>query len=119
MTERITFTGPLWRWTGGTTGTCHFMTIDGAAGEALSATALMQRLETGRRAGFGSLKVKAQIGKSGFSTSVFPSKGAGWMLPVKAAVRKDEELAEGDNVTVTLEISPCISSIRLPNGSST
>ena len=104
MTERITHTGPLWRWAGGTNGTWHFLTIDGAAGEALTATALMQRLETGRRAGFGSLKVKAQIGKSGFSTSVFPSKGAGWMLPVKAAVRKDEELAEGDNVTVTLEI---------------
>ena len=104
MTERIAHTGPLWRWAGGTNGIWYFLTIDGAAGEALSATALMQRLETGRRAGFGSLKVKAQIGKCGFSTSVFPSKGAGWMLPVKAAVRKDEELAEGDNVTVTLEI---------------
>ena len=103
MTERIIFTGPLWRWTGGTNGTCHFMTIDGAAGEALAATALMQRLETGRRAGFGSLKVKAQIGKCGFSTSVFPSKGAGWMLPVKAAVRKAEGIAEGDSVTIILE----------------
>lgn len=104
MTERITHTGPLRRWAGGTNGTCHFLTIDGAAGEALSATALMQRLETGRRAGFGSLKVTVQIGDSSFSTSVFPSKGAGWMLPVKAAVRKAEGLAEGDTVTVTLEV---------------
>ena len=103
MSERITFTGPLWRWTGGTNGTCHFVTIDGAAGEALAATALMQRLETGRRAGFGSLKVTAQVGKSSFSTSVFPSKDAGWMLPVKAAIRKAEGLAEGDSVTVILE----------------
>ena len=104
MTERITHTGPLWRWAGGTNGTWHFLTIDGLAGEALSATALMQRLETGRRAGFGSLKVKAQIGKCGFSTSVFPSRGAGWMLPVKAAVRKAEGFAEGDSVTVALEV---------------
>ncbi len=94
----------MWRWTGGTNGTWHFLTIDGEAGEVLTATALMQRLETGRRAGFGSLKVKAQIGESSFNTSVFPSKGAGWMLPVKAAVRKAEGLAEGDTVTVTLEV---------------
>ena len=104
MTERITHTGPLWRWAGGTNGTWHFLTIDGLAGEALSATALMQRLETGRRAGFGSLKVTAQIGESSFSTSVFPSKGTGWMLPVKAAVRKAEGFAEGDSVTVALEV---------------
>ena len=103
MTERITHTGPLWRWTGGTNGTWHFLTIDGAAGEALSAAALMQRLETGRRAGFGSVKVTAQIGESCFATSVFPSKGTGWMLPVKAAVRKAEGIAEGDSVTVILE----------------
>lgn len=102
MSERITHTGPLWRWTGGTNGTWHFLTIDGAAGEALSATALMRRLE-GMSRGFGSLKVRAAIGDSTFATSVFPSKSAGWMLPVKAAVRKAEDLAEGDAVTVTLD----------------
>lgn len=103
MTERITHTGPLWRWTGGTNGTWHFLTIDGAAGEALSATALMRRLERtiGR---FGSLKVRATIGDTVFATSVFPSREQGWMLPVKAAVRRSEDLAEGDLVTVTLEL---------------
>lgn len=102
MSERISHTGPLWRWTGGTNGTWHFLTIDGAAGEALSATALMRRLE-GMSRGFGSLKVRAAIGDSAFSTSVFPSKSAGWMLPVKASVRKAEDLAEGDTVTVALD----------------
>ena len=29
--------------------------------------------------------------------------GQGWMLPVKASVRRAEDLAEGDSVTVTLE----------------
>lgn len=100
--ERITHTGPLWRWTGGTNGTWHFLTIDGAAGEALSATALMRRLE-GMSRGFGSLKVRAAIGDSTFATSVFPSRSEGWLLPVKAAVRKAEDLAEGDAVTVVLE----------------
>lgn len=102
MSERISHTGPLWRWTGGTNGTWHFLTIDGAAGEALSGTALMRRLE-GMSRGFGSLKVRAAIGDSAFATSVFPSKSAGWMLPVKASVRKAEDLAEGDTVTVVLD----------------
>ncbi|MFM6932612.1 MAG: DUF1905 domain-containing protein [Novosphingobium sp.] len=103
MTEHITYTGPLWRWSGGNGGTWHFLTIDGEAGEGLSATALMRRLE-GLSRGFGSLKVLATIGDSAFRTSVFPSKTEGWMLPVKAAVRKAEEVSEGDTVTVVLEL---------------
>lgn len=102
MTEHLTHTGPLWRWSGANNGSWHFLTIDGAAGEALSATALMRRLE-GMGRGFGSLKVRATIGDSRFATSVFPSKSEGWLLPVKAAVRKAEDLAEGDAATVTLE----------------
>jgi hypothetical protein len=80
-----------------------FITIDGAAGEALSATALMRRME-GMSRGFGSLKVRAVIGESSFATSVFPSKEAGWMLPVKAAVRKAEGLGEGDLAQLVLEV---------------
>ena len=102
MSETLTHTGPLWRWSGGSNGSWHFMTIDGAAGEALSATALVRRLER-TIGGFGSLKVRAEIGDTRFATSVFPSKSQGWMLPVKASVRRAEDLAEGDSVTVTLE----------------
>lgn len=103
MTEQITHTGLLWRWASSTgTGTWHFLTIDGEAGEALSATALMRRLEKSI-GGFGSLKVAAQIGDSTFKTSLFPSKELGWLLPVKASVRKAEGIAEGDRVDVTLQ----------------
>ena len=97
-------TGPLWRWTTPAAAAAwHFVTIDGAAGEALSATALMRRLE-GLKKGFGSLKVTATIGASTFSTSVFPSKELGWLLPVKASVRKAEGIAEGDVIEVVLEL---------------
>jgi hypothetical protein len=105
MTEQITHTGPLWRWTSDKAPAAwHFITIDGAAGEALAGTALMQRLEAGRRKGWGSLKVMAQIGESRFATSVFPAKELGWLLPVKASVRKAEGIAVGDSVLVQLEI---------------
>lgn len=103
MTEQITHTGQLWRWTSPTaTAAWFFITIDGAAGEALRGTALMRRLEKSL-GGFGSIKVRATIGDSTFATSVFPSKSQGWMLPVKASVRKAEGLAAGDRVEVVLE----------------
>lgn len=103
--EHLLHTGRLWRWTGASgSGTWHFVTIDGDAGEALSGTALMRRME-GTARGFGSLKVKARIGDSTFATSVFPSKAdGGWLLPVKAAVRRAEGLADGDEVQVSLEV---------------
>ncbi|MBS3927551.1 MAG: DUF1905 domain-containing protein [Sphingomonadales bacterium] len=104
MTETITHTGPLWRWTTPSAPAAwFFITIDGAAGEALSGTALMRRLEKSI-GGFGSLKVAAQIGDSVFKTSLFPSKELGWLLPVKAAVRKAEGVSEGDVVEVVLEV---------------
>ena len=79
------------------------MTIGGEAAEALSATALMRKLE-GMSRGFGSLKVTATIGDSTWQTSVFPSREEGWMLPVKAAVRKAEGIGEGDAVELVLEV---------------
>ena len=104
MTEHITHTGHLWCWTSASgTGSWHFVSIDGAASEALSATALMRRLE-GLSRGFGSLKVAATIGTSTFKTSVFPSKELGWLLPVKASVRQAEGLAKGDAVELALEV---------------
>lgn len=105
MTEHLHHKGRLWRWTGASgNGTWHFITVDGAAGEALSGTALMRKLE-GRARGFGSLRVKARIGGSTFATSVFPSKAdQGWLLPIKASVRRAEGIAEEDEVEVLLEV---------------
>ena len=68
----------------------------------MSGTAIMRRME-GNSRGFGSIKVVATIGGSTFKTSVFPSKETGWLLPVKASVRKAEGLGEEDLVRVLLE----------------
>lgn len=108
--EHLTFTGPLWRWAGspngGNAGSWHFLTITGEQGEALAATALMRRLE-GQGRGWGSLRVRVTLGDTQWQTSVFPQKNAAgqptWLLPVKLAVRKAEDLAEGDVVSVALE----------------
>lgn len=103
MSEWLDHTGTLWRWSGGNGGSWHFLTVDGAAGEAVSGTALMRRMER-TIGGFGSLKVTARIGDTTFRTSLFPSKEMGWLLPVKASVRRAEGIGEGDRVAVTLEV---------------
>ncbi|WP_066765517.1 MULTISPECIES: DUF1905 domain-containing protein [Sphingobium] len=101
--ETIRHTAPLWRWSGSSGGNWFFITIDGEAGEMLSATRLMRRLETGTVRGFGSMRVFARIGESRWSTSVFPQKEGGWLLPVKASIRCAEEIGEGDRVELALE----------------
>ena len=102
MSEAVRHRGPLWRWTGSNGVAWHFVTIDGDAGEQLSAAEAMRRLELGRPRGFRSLKVTASVGTSEWSTSCFPDKARGWLLPIKAQIRKAEGLAEGDDVTLVL-----------------
>lgn len=99
--EPVYHTGTIWVWRADMKGSWHFLSINGEAGEALSATALMRKLEFGQR-GFGSFKVEVTIGGSVWRTSVFPDKTRGWLLPLKAAVRKAERLGEGDLVTAAL-----------------
>jgi hypothetical protein len=104
LTETITHSGPLWRWTTASGAGLIFLRLTSLAATEISALALMRRLEGGRRRGWGSLKVVAVIGATRWGTSIFPGNEASWLLPVKAAVRKAEGVAEGDRVTVTLEI---------------
>lgn len=104
--ESHTITATLWIWTSNKApASWHFLTIAGAAGDAIHALALMRRLESGRRRGWGSMKVAATIGDTSWETSMFPDKtSGGWFLPVKASVRKAEGLAAGDEVKVNMTI---------------
>ena len=104
--ERIQVTARLWVWRSAEgTGSWHFLTIDGEGGEAVAAHEAMRRMELGSGRGFGSVKVEVQIGGTGWRTSVFPSKShKGYLLPVKASVRKAEGIAEGDTVSATLTL---------------
>ena len=106
MSDAVTHTGKVWLWTSGTSpASWHFLTIDGAAGEAIAAHEAMRRLELGSGRGFGSVKVQARIGQSAWSTSVFPSSVAGgFILPLKAAIRKAEGIGEGSEVTAELTL---------------
>jgi hypothetical protein len=51
--------------------------------------------------GFGSIKVRAKIGKSVWDTSLFPSKEGPYLLAIKKSVRFDEGIEAGDVVKIS------------------
>jgi hypothetical protein len=53
--------------------------------------------------GWGCIPVKARIGDTEFTTSLFP-KDELYLVPIKAAVRRAEDLDLGDEVTVRLSL---------------
>ena len=95
----LTVTSLLWIWKGSdAAGRWYFLTIPDEESAEIRAQAFEDRR------GFGSVRVKAQIGDVSWTTSVFPLNAGGYILPVKAKVRKDAGLAAGDEVTFTLEL---------------
>ncbi|WP_353229180.1 DUF1905 domain-containing protein [Novosphingobium sp.] len=96
------FTGTLEKWHDDAHGTWHFLPVTGATADALDAAALMHRLETGRRSGFGSVRLTIRVGATTWQTSAFPMKERGWAIPVSAKVRKAEKLTAGDRLDVSL-----------------
>ncbi len=53
--------------------------------------------------GWGMIPAKVRIGKTEWTTSLFPKDGR-YIVPVKASVRKAENLEEGDQVTMQLDV---------------
>ena len=59
----------------------------------------------GGRPGFGSVKVRVTLGKTSWSTSLFPDTKLGaYVLPLKAAVRKKEGVAAGETRGFLVEV---------------
>ena len=85
----------LWN---GESASWHFIDLPAANADDIRAHSLMDRR------GFGSVRVVATIGDVTWRTSVFPQKSGGYLLPVKADVRRRAGIVAGDEVTVTLEL---------------
>ncbi|CAB4947204.1 unannotated protein [freshwater metagenome] len=54
--------------------------------------------------GWGVIPVSATIGKTTFTTSMFPREG-GYLLGLKATVRSTENLKQGDDIEVKLALN--------------
>jgi hypothetical protein len=93
----ITVTVPIWLWNG-EGGNWHFVTVPEEQSGEFRAESLV------RRGGFGSVRVEATINGVTWRTSVFPQKSGGFILPVKADVRRKAGISAGDEITVELEL---------------
>ncbi len=94
----IRLTGPLWLWSG-EGASWHFFTIPEDQADPIRA----HRFE-GPRRGFGSVRVEARIGEIAWRTSLFPQKSGGFILPIKAEIRRRAGISAGDDVTLTLDL---------------
>jgi Domain of unknown function (DUF1905) len=95
----IAFEAELWIWDARRADTWTFVSLPADASEEI------RDLTGGPRRAFGSLRVRATVGGSTWTTSIFPdSTRGGYVLPVKRAVRTAESLDTGDIATVTVEL---------------
>ncbi len=89
----LDFRGEIVHWRG--PAPFHFVTIPEEPSAAIEAVSEIVTY------GWGAIPVKARIGRTEFTTSLFP-KDELYLLPVKAAVRQAEGLSIGDEVSVHL-----------------
>jgi hypothetical protein len=95
----ISVTSLLWIWKGSdAAGRWYFITVPEDQSDEIRAHAF------GSPRRFGSVKVEASIGEVVWRTSVFPLNSGGYILPVKAEVRRKTGIAAGDELTVELEL---------------
>ena len=92
----LEFSGEMWFWKG--PAPWHFVTVPDDECIALEATSALVTY------GWGMIPVTAQIGSTEWTTSLFPKDGR-YIVPVKARVRKAENLVLGNIVTVGLVVT--------------
>lgn len=96
-TVKVVFDAELWLWAARRAETWTFVSLPASESEEI------RDLAGGLRRGFGSVRVRATIGTSTWSTSIFPDSRAGYVLPVKRPIRVAEALDVGDVASVTVE----------------
>ena len=91
----LEFSGKIWFWQGPSP--WFFVTVPAKQSRDLKAISGFVTY------GWGVIPVHVQIGKTAWKTSLFPKDGR-YLVPIKASVRKAEQLEEGGKVTVQLEV---------------
>jgi hypothetical protein len=89
----VQFSGDIWHWRG--PAPFYFVTVPE------DASAQLHEVARAVTYGWGMLPVRARIGGTSWRTSLFPKDGQ-YVLPLKVAVRRAEQVDEGDVVTARL-----------------
>ena len=94
----VAFDAELWLWDARRNDSWTFVSLPAEATEEI-------RDHAGAPRGFGSVPVRATVGGTTWTTSIFPDSGRdGYVLPIKRAVRSAEGLEVGDTASVTVEL---------------
>ncbi|MBM7843546.1 DUF1905 domain-containing protein [Herpetosiphon giganteus] len=91
----IELTGPIWFWKG--PAPWYFVTVPAEESRTIKAIAGLVTY------GWGVIPAQVQIGKTRWSTSLIPKDGL-YLVPIKKPIRLAEQLNEGDEVVLQLEI---------------
>ena len=91
----LEFDGKIWFWKG--PAPWYFVTVPEKQSRDLKAISGFVTY------GWGVIPVHVRIGDTEWETSLFPKDGL-YLVPIKARVRKAENLEEGDKVPVHLEV---------------
>jgi Domain of unknown function (DUF1905) len=91
----LEFSGEIWLWKGPSP--WHFVTVpEEESGDLEAASSAVTY-------GWGMIPVRARIGRTAWTTSLYPKDGL-YLLPLKTRVRRAESLELGDTVTVRLSV---------------
>jgi hypothetical protein len=98
----VSFTAPCWIYSG--QGAWHFVSLPKELADEL--THFTRATQGGKRpAGWGTVRVMAQIGQTQWETSMFPdSKTQSYVLPIKAAVRYAENVLPERDVQISISV---------------
>ena len=91
----LTFSGKIFYWRGPSP--FYFVTVPEEQSQAIKSVSKTVTY------GWGVIPVNVTIGKTTFYTALFPKDGL-YLVPIKASVRKQENLDLEDEITLRLEI---------------
>lgn len=95
MGEQLTVRGAVVEWRG--PAPFHFVVIEGDLADHIRAQAASVTY------GWGMIPVSGRVGTTTFTTSLWPRDGT-YVVPLKDAVRRAEDVSLGDVVTVSIEL---------------
>ncbi len=106
VTEKFKFKSRVVVWTGGgqgkdNSGAWRFARVPENISEKI------KEMQKGKlRRGWGAVYVRVKIKKSEWKTSIFPDKRSGtYLLPLKKEIRYEENLYDGIEINVSIEVS--------------
>lgn len=91
----LDFSGEIWFWRG--PAPWYFVTVPEEQCRDLKAISGIVTY------GWGMIPVTVRIGRTAYKTSLWPKDGR-YIVPIKASVRKAENIEEGDTVTIRLAV---------------